>query len=144
MPEISCIANPGYDPERPADLRDESFKAESRLHAMESKDPEQHSSWSVELDLSQQPDDKANVPYHFQVKLVGLFRCSNKPSDVPQEAFVRTNGSSILYGIAREFLRSLTAVGPWSDMLLPTVSFYPDAPTAPEPPKKLKERKGPK
>jgi len=128
MPEVGCAANENYDPKRPADLSDDSFKAESRIHSLTSKNPKEYTSWSVELDLSQQPDSKANVPYHFHFKLVGLFHCSAQPGNVSQEVFVRTNGSSILYGIARETLRALTATGPWGGSLLPTVSFYAEEP----------------
>jgi preprotein translocase subunit SecB len=124
VPEVACVANAAYDDKKPSDLSETSFKAESQIHPLESKSPDKYSSWSVELDLSQDADEKANVPYHFNIKLVGLFRCNNKEGNVPAEVFVRTNGSSILYGIARETLRSLTSVGPWGDMLLPTVSFY--------------------
>ena len=83
------------------------------------------------------------MPYHFKIKLVGLFRCHYGQADVDAEAFVRTNGSSILYGIARETLRSITSVGPWGDMLLPTVSFYaPEAlPEKAESVEKPKSRK---
>ncbi|WP_395734678.1 hypothetical protein [Prosthecobacter sp.] len=146
MPEVSCAANANHDPKRPADLSDESFKAESRIHALESKNPEKYTSWSVELDLSQMPDVKANIPYQFSFKLVGLFQCNAQPGNVSQEVFVRTNGSSILYGIARETLRSLTAVGPWGAVLLPTVSFYSEEASLPEqvPSKKLKSRKSDK
>lgn len=137
MPEISCAANPDFDAQRPADICDGSFKVLATVVPMKSKSPKDYSSWSVNLDLSQQPDEKANVPYHFSVKLVGLFRCSAAPANVAAEVFVKTNGSSVLYGIAREFLRSLTAVGPWGDLLLPTVSFCPDdVLTEPAPPKK--------
>ena len=144
VPEVSCAANADYDGEKPSDLSETTFKAESHIHPLESKSPEKYSSWSVELDLSQEPDEKANVPYHFKIKLVGLFRCTNKEGNVPLEVFVRTNGSSVLYGIARETLRSVTSVGPWGDMLLPTVSFYASEalPENAEAPKRPKSRKG--
>ena len=137
MPEITCAANPSFDPARTADVCNGAFHVESRLAPMDSKSPQDYSSWSIDLDLSQQPDEKANVPYHFHVKLVGLFRCNAAPGDIAPEVLVKINGSSVLYGIAREFLRSLTAVGPWGDLLLPTVSFCPDdVSQEPAPPKK--------
>ncbi len=143
MPQITCEANAAYDNKKPSDLSETTFKAESQIHPVDSKSPDKYSSWSVELDLSQEPDEKANVPYHFKVKLVGLFRCNSKEGNMNPEAFVRTNGSSILYGIARETLRSITSVGPWRELLLPTVSFYANEalPEKVEGPKKPKPRK---
>jgi precorrin-4 methylase len=41
-----------------------------------------------------------------------------------EEQFVQVNGSSILYGAAREFLRSMTTLGPWGSAIIPGVSFY--------------------
>lgn len=95
MPEVTCVANPDYDPEKLRSFSDESFRSEGEIHRMEEEPKVKYSSWSVELDLSQRPDGSVNVPYHFQVKLVGLFRCSNAPADIPAEVFVKTNGSSI-------------------------------------------------
>jgi len=46
---------------------------------------------------------------------------------------VRTNGPSMLYGVAREMARDLTARGPFPPQVLPSVSFIPDAPAAPAP-----------
>ncbi|TLD72266.1 hypothetical protein FEM03_02610 [Phragmitibacter flavus] len=142
VPEISCVANEHYDVERSSDLNDNTFKVESQIYPLESKEPKKYTAWSVELDLCQLPDESANIPYQFKVKIVGLFRCSKKKADLTPEVFVRTNGSSILYGIARETLRSITSVGPWGDMLLPTISFYKE-PAADKPliPKKSRERK---
>ena len=141
LPEITCAANDKYDPEKPSELRDESFKAAGQLYPMESKKPKDYSAWSLEFELAQKPDEAANVPYFFKVKLVGLFHFRTGEGDVTPEVFVQTNGSSILYGIAREILRGLTAVGPWDNMLLPTVSFYNQESAIKEPEKKLK---GPK
>ena len=44
--------------------------------------------------------------------------------------FVQVNGSSMLYGMAREHIRSLTAAGPWGAIILPTMSFYDNKETA--------------
>ncbi len=42
---------------------------------------------------------------------------------IPAADMVRVTGSSILYSAAREFLLTLMGRGPWSPMMLPTISF---------------------
>ena len=57
--------------------------------------------------------------------LVGFFGCRDGfPSPEDEEQFVRVNGSSMLYGAAREIVRSLTSRGPWGELMLPGISFY--------------------
>ena len=140
VPQISCRANADFKPEADVQALNDTFAAEAEVFPLESKDPAHHSSWGVELDLRHADAKASNSPYEFEIKLVGFFRCNNKPGDVPTEVFVQTNGSSILFGIARELLRSLTAAGPWGELILPTVSFY-DPAALPEKAASAKARK---
>jgi len=131
VPEVSCSANAAFAPEK------ESEGAIGHLSAnavvARQKDPETaaYHAWSVEMTISQKVQDGQSVPYRFSLSLVGFFACKvGFPSAEQEEIFVRVNGSSILYGAAREIVRSLTAPGPWGEVILPTLSFY-DKPAAP-------------
>jgi preprotein translocase subunit SecB len=83
--------------------------------------------WQVTLKVSQEIIHGKNVPYDFSVEIVGLFDIV-KIDDVKindPEKFVRVNGSSLLFGVVREIVRSNTATGPYAPILLPTVNFCP-------------------
>jgi preprotein translocase subunit SecB len=82
--------------------------------------------WQVTLRITQKPVPEANAPYSFSMELVGFFEVAEAYPAEKVAALVKTNGSSILYGAAREILKSATAMGPFRLVLLPTVSFYTD------------------
>ena len=65
------------------------------------------------------------------MEIVGLFQvAADYPADkVPW--MVETNATSVLYGTAREMLRSVMTTGPYPPLLLPTGSFYEPKNTAP-------------
>lgn len=75
------------------------------------------------LDIEHQSIEEANSPYTFHLRLVGFF---NWIPDIvvkdPEKAF-KVNGPSILYGIAREIVRTETARGPFPSVTLPSASF---------------------
>jgi len=132
MPEVACTANSDYEPSRIIELNENSFKAQSRAKRMETQADDASSEWAVELIVSQESDPVSNVSYAFRIVLVGTFVYATHPANVPEEVFVKTNGSSILYGIAREIIRSLTASGPWGALLIPTISFYGEPAQVPD------------
>lgn len=139
VPEVLCIANADYDPDEPKHFGSGSLQVSGGIKQMESDQTNKFTSWSVELETQLEPGDDTNVPYKLSVKIVGLFRCSSASADMPAEVFVKANGSSILYGTVREMVRSLTGVGPWGALMLPTLSFTPDPPLHP---KTAAKRKG--
>ncbi|MES2738369.1 MAG: hypothetical protein V4672_18760 [Verrucomicrobiota bacterium] len=144
MPDVFCVAYADYDPEKPRHYGDQSLQVSGSVTPMKADKKDDFSTWSVDLELQLEPSEDTNVPYRIAIKLVGLFRCSSTPADMPTDAFVQANGSSILYGIARELIRGLTAIGPWGQVLLPTLSFTPETPstaTRSSPPKTAKKKK---
>jgi len=89
--------------------------------------PDNPDRWQVTLRLKFQPPPAANPPCYFAVQFVGIvWTAPTLPPD-RVESLVRTNGSSMLYGIARELVRDLSARGPFGPILLPSLSFLPDA-----------------
>lgn len=80
--------------------------------------------WQVDLRLKCQLKAGVNSPYAFSLEIVGFFRVAEGFPKEKSELLVKTNGSSILYGIAREIVRDLTSRGPYPGMMLPSVSFY--------------------
>jgi preprotein translocase subunit SecB len=126
--ELTLTANKDFDPEKAPDLDLESFKV-TPTHLPDEKD-KRH--WQVTLRIQHQPTVEAPAPYAFALVLVGFFAVH---PDVPEETIervVKTNGSSMLYGAAREIVRSLTAQGPFGQVVLPSLSFYQPKPTIAE------------
>ena len=122
--EISCTANPNYDLDRDLEVLEDQFKVTTAVRPPGHEEAEKRS-WVVEMLIHQQIGPNQNFPYEFKLSIVGFFDCYSKlPSALPTEYFVKVNGCSVLYGVAREMIRATTARGPWSDVMIPTLSFY--------------------
>lgn len=126
VPEASCTATPTFDPKKPIEGRMiDQFSVSVTVTKQNAPEKFPGRSWSVEMSVSQTLKEGQNFPYQFKVSLVGFFACPpNPPPDFDEERFVRVNGSSMLYGAAREIIRSLTARGPWKELFIPGISFY--------------------
>lgn len=66
----------------------------------------------------------SNLPYSWSVEILGTFNVLVEGSDEDLARLVTVNGNSMLYGILREVIRSLTAQGPYKAEMLPSVSFF--------------------
>lgn len=123
--DIACTSNPKFIPEKEMFSAMEQFTVEAKASPLEpTKDIPGHP-WSVEMIVTQKIQEGQNFPYEFRISMVGIFGCNNTVIKDEKEArFVRVNGSSMLYGIAREQIRTLTAASPWGAILIPTISFY--------------------
>lgn len=80
--------------------------------------------WRVSLDIAHKDVAEQTPRYRFRLRAIGFFRsvADEKPAaEVAQ--LVATNGASILYSSAREYLLMLTSRAPWGQLSLPTMSF---------------------
>jgi preprotein translocase subunit SecB len=123
--DIACTANPQFNPEQEIQGALEEYSISAKANPLEpTKDVPGHS-WSVELSVTQKKKEGQNLPYEFRLSMVGIFSCKDGVLDSERETrFVQVNGSSMLYGMAREHIRALTAAGPWGAIIIPTMSFY--------------------
>lgn len=124
---LSLTANRNFDGQKPraaciCDLLVEPFLQ------VDEKDTRH---WQVTLKLTYRPGPDVNAPYHFAVEIVGLFRVTAEYGADKVQWLVETNATSILYGTAREMLRSMMTTGPYPPLLLPTGSFYEPKKVAP-------------
>ena len=123
--EASCAANPTFDLKKAFGTASEQLSVGVKVNQQQSPEGAPWHSWTVEITISQKSTEGQNLPYRFEVTLVGFFACRGPlPADVEESRFVQINGSSMLYGAAREIVRSLTARGPWGVLFLPCISFY--------------------
>jgi len=121
-----CTATPGYRKGQKRDGRVE-VKANIMNHQ---EDP---SRWRIDLEigLSEQMD-KSSVPYDLSLHLVGFFLCPGT-KEAPEEEvkkvvpLIYVQGASLLYALATEYLRNITAAGPYGPYLLPSYTFVPSS-----------------
>jgi hypothetical protein len=134
--EVRLAMNPDYDPEKHKDLPgDEGFQFMHYAKRIKKRN------WLVVLGVKLEPDGEGHspsVPYFYKLEMVGRFKVhprfpqkpngkskfTPKESDEIIKARVEVNGPAMLYGIAREKIRSLSSSSGLGEILIPTVSFY--------------------
>lgn len=121
--DFHFTANREFEVGRPIELADGQFDVESSAlrHSAETR------KWQITLQIKYKPAPSANAPYSFSLEMVGFFEVADTFPEDQTEQMVRINGSSMLYGSAREIVRDLTGRGPHSAMMLPSVSFFEPA-----------------
>lgn len=77
---------------------------------------------TVELTLDGSPKPDSAFAYTFTIKLVGFFDGRQLP-ELDRDAIVAVNGASMLYGVAREMLLSITSRAAQGPVMLPSVNF---------------------
>lgn len=121
--DLHFAVNHAFDVTKKVDLSDDQFVVDA-VSLCDEKSPEK---WQVTLRVKHHPVASANAPYSFTLEVVGFFLVLPAyPHD--KERLVKTNGSTILYGIAREVVRNITSSGPHPGVLIPSVSFFEPLP----------------
>lgn len=80
----------------------------------------------IELRISVTPKPKNQIPYNIKLRLAGVFHINEKvkfPKD--KRDILIVNATSILYGIAREYVSLATCHSKGGSLMLPSVSFAP-------------------
>lgn len=117
---MAVEANPKHDSKRETSLHVNDIE----VIADAIRDEEDHTRWRVILQIKQEVDAEKNAPYNFRLSMIGDFLVRVKVKEDVAERIVRINASSILYGAAREILRTAMSHGPFPPLLLPSISFY--------------------
>lgn len=121
--DISFSANTEFDPSKPVELKIEEFSCSHKVEPVNGADRQ----FQVALRLKHQMSKKSNSPCSYSVELIGFFEIAESYPPEKQEQAVRVNAPSVLYGIARETVRSITSYGPFTAIVVPTVSFIDEA-----------------
>lgn len=79
--------------------------------------------WLISLSITVGDEDKAKDPYGIHLNLSGIVQSSPKVDAESVRRLVAVNGPSMLFGVAREVVRNITASGPFPAVLFPSVSF---------------------
>jgi hypothetical protein len=136
--EISLRVNPDYNPEKHGGMpKDEGFQFMHYAQKIKKRE------WVVVLGVKlDEPveDSDCQVPYFYKLEMMGYFsvhpkfpgpnvvngktvKLTPKESDELIKNRVELNGPAMLYGIAREKIRSLSASSAFPEVLIPTVAF---------------------
>jgi preprotein translocase subunit SecB len=80
--------------------------------------------WRVSLDIAHKAVEEETPRYRFRLRAIGYFRyVADEIPEAEVAQLIATNGASILYSSAREYLLMLTSRTPWGQLSLPTMSF---------------------
>jgi preprotein translocase subunit SecB len=91
------------------------------------RDPKDEQRRILTLKLRFQPRVEANSPYYISLELGGALRVSPELQAEDPDTLIKVNGAGLLYGVAREVIRQVTCIGPYPALLIPSVTFRPDA-----------------
>jgi preprotein translocase subunit SecB len=125
--EMQFTANQAFDSKKNIELPASGLEVNSELEPP----AEGETKFGITLSIQQTIQPDKNAPYGFTLKIWGAFESRNNHPYEKKRQILLTNGSSILYGAAREIVREMTARGPFASLLLPTMSFYPLPPSFP-------------
>ena len=116
---FSFETNMRCEKEKPRDLSDVSIQNNWRpLKKHKNR-------YAVFLNLEMRAPEGKNTPYAIKMEMFGYFQVPEEMPEELREKMVKTNGSSILYGAAREIIREMTSRGIFRKIYFPTVSFAP-------------------
>ena len=123
-PQFTFRAVESFDPSKELDIDMETFRVVSIIEPLDPIPGAERPSWSMCMRVNPEVKPGQNLPYEFHLEIVGYFGFANGlPNDLDMETFLKVNGTSALYGAARDFVHSMTARGPWDAFTLPMVSF---------------------
>ena len=119
FPQITVVAQKDYrsnaEEELPFDLEVQTAISE----------PEEDGVYQVGVTIKVKNAKGKVAPYEISLETVGSFILAPEISNETKMKLLQINGASMLYGMSREYLMSVTSRGPWSGFMLPTVTFYP-------------------
>lgn len=118
--QCRMAVNPAFQPGKPSTFSFENLRIRNEV----AKQPDETNPvWIISLAIQLAPEPEHNMPYALELQIVGFFTVDPScAADISRDLAV-INGSSILFGTAREFLRNLTSAGPHPAIVLPAVSF---------------------
>ena len=116
---FSMDTNMKCDKDKPKDLSLRNIVITNRMFPAKN----QKNCYMVFLNLEMKVPEGKNAPYAIKMEMFGRFQVSERVPDELREKMVKTNGSSILYGAAREIIKEMTGRGIFRKIQFPTVSF---------------------
>jgi preprotein translocase subunit SecB len=133
---MTCLGESAFRRGKPPELRWDDFEVTPNMEVL-SQQPQEEALFDkdrvrvqIRLKVRFQPTREGNAPYTFRIELLGFFNASATAKSTDPLSLLRVNGSAILFGAARQLVASVTSRGPFRGILLPSISFIPDALTS--------------
>ena len=118
---FSMDTNMMCDKDKPRDLSLKNIVISNRMFPSK----KHKNVFVVSINLEMKVPEGKNTPYAIKMEMFGRFQVSEKVPVELREKMVKINGSSILYGAAREIIKEMTGRGIFRKIQFPTVSFAP-------------------
>ncbi len=118
---IHVEALPKYDPGKDQDMDADALHVTEKCFPITEDDSRR---FAIDLVVKQDAIDGKNIPYAYELHMVGFIEVH---PDFPEEKMrraVETNGPSMLFGAAREIIRAATGRGPYGPVLIPSTTFF--------------------
>jgi len=121
-----CSAVPNYK-KRASLLQPDDLRVEANI----SSHPKQEGTWLASMQISTREEDikNAKLPYVIFLQSFAILEpCSNAGAIDPEnlKELLYVNGATMMYTSAREYLRIISAPGPYGPIILPTWRFSPE------------------
>ncbi len=126
--ELFVAVSNTFDLQKPVKLAFEDLSVDRQLIR---RDDKKSGAWQLTMRVHLAAAPEKNAPYQVTLVLVGFFEVAPNYNPDMVETLIKVTGGSMLYGAARQVIRSATGQGPYSPLLLPAVSFYPPKQTPP-------------
>ncbi|MGB3478554.1 MAG: protein-export chaperone SecB [bacterium] len=133
---IHIKAHSKYNPKKPYIYEAGSIQTEQKVY-VNKKIP---GVWQVRLNLKNVQRNSENIPYTFNLEIVGFFETTKKHTKSTTDMFIHFNAPAILYSAAREIIASATGRGPWGSILIPVIRFLPQLRKIPKTGKKSRKK----
>jgi preprotein translocase subunit SecB len=129
-----------YDPAKQQELDLESLEVKESCFPVGEEHPNR---FAVDLLIKQPAVEGKNLPYTYELHMLGFVEAHPGFSKENQKRLVEINGPSMLFGSAREILRTATGRGPYGPVMIPSTSFFKEE-SKPRPKKSKSPAKKPK
>lgn len=95
------------------------------VYAEISQNKHEPNRWMYEIEIKSplNKNKKRNIPYTFDISLVGYFRIDGEHTQEHINLLIYVNAPAVLYSAAREILATATGRGPYPAIMLPSVTF---------------------
>lgn len=146
---FSVSLTPGYDNtarDPAAVVAPSEMTVETESGIADIQDQDSYSDYALKLILKVSPAKDLSTPYSLAVAVRGTFRMhqvGDEKNFGKRRELALVNGISILYGVAREMVTTVTSRSAHGQMLLPTLNFSALAQTPATPASSARSRPAP-
>ena len=126
--ELQFTANRGFETEADSKILVDDLQLVTTANPR----PDSPREWQITLRIALDAPPERNAPYTFLVEMIGFIHVDESVTDDRVGRFARINGTSLVFGAAREIIKAATSRGPFPPVLLPTVTFWEPKQEAPQ------------